>query len=223
MECRVCPIDPLVPVMKNAPLEALAAAAQARELKAQMGDRIGVANADNTRANVLLALEHYAEARTICEGTVAEAESGNAERLLGSYLGTLAQIQLAQSKATESLATLQRILGLPGASTDVSLMRDVRCHLALAWLAQGQVEAAQCEWNSLTESNDPKNCIEQNLARAGLDARTETYAPRMNMCVGRANGQWRAAMRCTRMALSAWRRPSRIHPSPLTCVSEIQR
>jgi tetratricopeptide (TPR) repeat protein len=36
--------------------EALAAAAQARELKEQMGDRVGVANADNTRANVLLAL-----------------------------------------------------------------------------------------------------------------------------------------------------------------------
>jgi tetratricopeptide (TPR) repeat protein len=185
MACRVCPIDPLVHVMKNAPLEALAATAQARELKAQMGDRIGVANVDNTRASVLLALEHYDEARTICEGTAAEAESGNAERLLGGYLDTLAQIQLAQGKATESLATLQRILGLPGASTDVSLMRDVRCHLVLALLAQGQVEAAQCEWNSLTESNDPRNDIEQNLAGGWL---------------GRARGDLRAAEEYVRRA-----------------------
>ena len=148
--------------------DALAAAAQARELKAQMGDRIGIANADNTRASVLLALERYDEARAICEGAVAEAESGNAERLLGGYLDTLAQIQLAQGQAAESLATLRRIPGLPGASTDASLMRDVRCHLVLALLAQGQVEAAQCEWNSLTKSNDPKNCIEQDLAGGWL-------------------------------------------------------
>ena len=165
--------------------EALSAAAQARELKKQMGDRVGVANADNTRASVLLALEHYDEARLICESAIAEAESSHAERLLGTYLDTLAQIQLAQGKATESLATLRRVLELPGAGTDASLMRDVRCHLVLALLAQGQVEAAQYEWNSLIESSDPKNAIEQDLVGGWL---------------GRARGDLRAAEECTRRA-----------------------
>lgn len=174
--------------------DALAAAAQARELKEQMGDRVGVANADNTRANVLLALEHFDQARTICENAIAEAESGGAERLLGGYLDTLAQIQLAQGKTTEALATLNRILGLPGAGADASLMRDVRCHLALALLAQGQVEAAQNEWTALTESNDPKQTIEQNLVGGWL---------------GRAGGDLRAAQEylaraCERMEASGY-------------------
>ena len=161
--------------------EALAAVAQARQLKEQMGDRVGVANADNTCANVLIALEHYDQARTICENAIAEAESGRAERLLGGYLDTLAQIQLAQGKAPESLATWQRILGLPGAGADASLMRDVRCHLVLALLFLGQVEQAQNEWTSLTESNDPKQYIEQNLVGGWL---------------GRARGDLRAAHEC---------------------------
>jgi tetratricopeptide (TPR) repeat protein/transcriptional regulator with XRE-family HTH domain len=148
--------------------DALAAAAQARELKEQMGDRIGVANADNTRANVLLALEHYDQARSICENAIAEAENGGAERLLGGYLDTLAQIQLAQGKAAEAFATLRKILGLPGACADASLMRDVHCHLVLALLAQGKVEDAQSEWVTLTESNDPRQYIEQNLAGGWL-------------------------------------------------------
>ena len=165
--------------------DALAAAAQARELKEQMGDRVGVANADNTRANILLAQEHYDQAHTICENAITEAESSNAERLLGGYLDTLGQIQLAQGKATESLATLRRILGLPGASADASLMQEVHCHLVLALLAQGQVEAAQREWDSLTESNDPKQYIEQNLVGGWL---------------GRARGDLRAAEEYLRWA-----------------------
>jgi ATP/maltotriose-dependent transcriptional regulator MalT/DNA-binding XRE family transcriptional regulator len=165
--------------------DALAAAAQARELKEQMGDRVGAANVDNTRANVLLALEKYEQARTICENAIVEAESGNAERPLGGLLDTLAQIQLAQGKATEALATLRRILELPGAGADASLIRDVRCHLVLALLAQGQMEAAQSEWNALTESSDPKQYIEQNLVGGWLR---------------RASGDLRAAQECLRRA-----------------------
>ncbi|HEX7434249.1 MAG TPA: tetratricopeptide repeat protein [Anaerolineaceae bacterium] len=165
--------------------DALVAVAQARHLKELMGDRVGVANADNTRANILLAQEHYDLARTICENAIAEAERGNAERLLGGYLDTLAQIQLAQGKATEALATLRRILRLPGAGADASLMRDVRCHLVLALLAQGQVDVAQRAWKSLTESNDPKQYIEQNLVGGWL---------------GRARRDLRAAHACLRRA-----------------------
>ena len=148
--------------------DALAAAAQARELKEQMGDRIGVTNAENTRANILLALERYDQARAICENAISEAEIGKDERFLGGHLDTLAQIQLAQGKATEALATLQRILVLPDAGTDTSLMHDVHCHLVLAQLAQGQVEAAQSEWDYLTESNDPRHGIERYLAGGWL-------------------------------------------------------
>jgi ATP/maltotriose-dependent transcriptional regulator MalT/DNA-binding XRE family transcriptional regulator len=161
--------------------DALAAAAQARELKEQMGDRIGVANADNTRANILVALECYDDARTICENAIAEAESRGAERFLGGYFDTLAQIQLAQGQTDEALATLQRIHDLPGASEDVSLMHDVHCHMVLALLAQGQVEAAQSEWDALTESNDPRHAIERYLAGSWL---------------GRAQGSSRAAEEC---------------------------
>jgi tetratricopeptide (TPR) repeat protein len=149
--------------------DALAAAAQARELKEQMGDRIGVANVENTRANVLLALECYDQAGAICENVLADAESKGVERFLGGYLDTLAQIQLAQGKTTEALATLQRILVLPDAGTDASLMQDVHCHLVLALLAQDQVEAAQSEWDSLTESNDPRHAIERYLAGGWLE------------------------------------------------------
>ena len=174
--------------------DALAAVAQARQLKEQMGDRVGVANADNTRANVLLALEHYDQARTICENAIAEAESGSAERLLGGYLDTLAQIQLAQGKATEGLASLQRILGLPGAGEDASLMRDVHCHLVVALLAQGQVAEAQSEWTSLTESKDPRQYIEQNLVGGWLGrARGDLGAA--HECLGRA---------CERMKVSGY-------------------
>jgi tetratricopeptide (TPR) repeat protein len=165
--------------------EALTTAAQARELKEQMGDRIGVANADNTRANVLLAMECYDQARTICENAIAEAENGSAERFLGGYLDTLAQIQLAQGNATEALATLQRILVLPDAGTDASLMHDVHCHRVLTLLAEGQVDAAQGEWDSLTESNDPKHWIEQRLVGGWL---------------GRARGDFPAAEECLRLA-----------------------
>jgi len=165
--------------------EALAAAAQARELREQMGDRVGVANADNTRANILLALEHYDEARTICENAIAEVESGDAERLLGGYLDTLAQIQLAQGKANEPLATLRRVLDLPGACEDASLMQEVQCHLVLALLAQGQMKAAQRAWSSLTESDDPRHAIEQNLVGGWL---------------GRARGDLGAAEVCLRRA-----------------------
>jgi ATP/maltotriose-dependent transcriptional regulator MalT/DNA-binding XRE family transcriptional regulator len=165
--------------------DALAAAAQARELKEQMGDCIGVANADNTRANVLLAMEHYDEACTICENAITEAESGNTERLLGGYLDTLAQIQLAQGEAAGALSTLRRIIDLPGACEDASLMQEVQCHLALALLAQGQMKAAQRAWNALAESNDPRHAIEQNLVGGWL---------------GRARGDSGAAEECLRQA-----------------------
>jgi tetratricopeptide (TPR) repeat protein len=174
--------------------DALAAVAQARQLKEQMGDRVGVANADNTHASILLAMEHYDQARTICERAVAEAESGSAERLLGGYLDTLAQIQLAQGKAAAGLATLQRILGLPGAAADASLMRDVRCHMVLAFLAKGQVEEAYSDWVSLAESNDPKQYIEQNLIGGWL-GRARGDLQTAHECLARA---------CERMEVSGY-------------------
>jgi len=64
-------------------------------------------------------------------------------------------------------------------------MQEVRCHLVLVLLAQGQVEAAQIEWNALTESNDPKQYIEQNLVGGWL---------------GRARGDLRAAEEYLRWA-----------------------
>jgi ATP/maltotriose-dependent transcriptional regulator MalT len=165
--------------------EALDAAAQARDLKEQMGDRIGVANADNTRASVLLAMEDYRQARAICENAIAEVEGGKAERLLGGYLDTLALIQLAQGKEDEALATLQRILGLMDASEDASLMHDVHCHLVLALLAGHQVEAAQAEWENLTESVDPRHAIERNLAGGWLE-RTRGDLSKAEDCLGQA-------------------------------------
>jgi ATP/maltotriose-dependent transcriptional regulator MalT len=165
--------------------EALKAAAEARTLKEQMGDRVGMANADNTRASVLLALEDYDQARSICEAAIVEAEDGKAERLLGGYLDTLALIQLAQGEADEALATLQRIPALPGAGEDASLMHDVHCHLVLALLAQDRGEAAQEEWQALAESNDPRHLIERDLAGGWL-WRARGDLPAAKACLRRA-------------------------------------
>ena len=165
--------------------EALTAAAQARDLKEQIDDRVGMANADNTRSSILLALEDYDQARTICKNAIAEAENSGTGRLLGGYLDTLAQIQLAQGQAAGALATLQHILGLPEAGADTSLMHDVHCHLVLALLALGKVESSQSEWNCLCESNDPKHAIEQNLAGGWL---------------GHARGDLHTAEECLRRA-----------------------
>ena len=160
---------------------ALEAAAEARHLKEKMGDFIGAANADNTRANILLALEQYDQARAICENTIYVAETGHAERLLGGYLDTLALIQLAQEQPAEALATLRRILGLPGAREDASLIHDVHCHLALALLAHDEADAAEREWTALAQSNDPRHVIEQNLVEGWLN---------------RAHGDYGAAQDC---------------------------
>ena len=168
--------------------DALEAAAEARQLKEKMGDFIGAANADNTRANILLALEQYDQARAICESAIFAAEKGNAERLLGGYLDTLALIQLAQKQTTAALATLRRILGLPGASEDASLMHDVHCHLALALLAHDEVDAADRELAGLTQSNDPRHVIEQNLV-AGWVWRAHSDFGAAQGCLLRARQQ----------------------------------
>ena len=115
------------------------------------------------KSNILLALHRWTDARQVGERAVAEAEHSGVERMLGGYLGTLAQILLAQGEVTASLAVLRRVLELEGARDDASLMRDARCHLALAQLASGAADAAQREIESLDASRDPKTIIEQNL------------------------------------------------------------
>lgn len=147
---------------------ALDAAAQARELREQMGDHLGVTNIDNTRASVLLAQHRLDEARAIAEGLVREAANAGNERLLGGYLDTLAQIQLAQGEIGAARILLQRALELPAAQTDAALRSDLQHHLILILLASGEVEAAQRTLASLPEPNAPKVHIERQLVSGWL-------------------------------------------------------
>ena len=147
---------------------ALDAAVQARELREQMGDRLGVTNIDNTRASVLLAQRRLAEARAIAEAVVQEAASAEDERLLGGYLDTLVQIQLAQGETNAARASLQRALALPAAQTDAALRHDLEHHRILISLASGEIESAQSALASLPEPDTPKVYIERQIISGWL-------------------------------------------------------
>lgn len=161
---------------------ALDAAEQARGLKEQMGDRLGAANADNTRASVLLALGRFDEARALSEATVEEAEHADDRRMLGGYLDTLAQILLAQKQAMVALETLNRAQNLPEAQADASLATDLHHHLAFALLVSGNADAAQRELSTRPEPSDPKAYIEGQIIRGwvalarGDKAQASAYA-----------------------------------------------
>jgi ATP/maltotriose-dependent transcriptional regulator MalT len=142
---------------------ALAEAEQARQLRVQLGDRLGVANLDNTRASILLAQHRFAGAHTIAENVVREAESLHHLRLLGSALDTLAQIHLAQGDGKAAEASLKRALELPSAQQDTSLSGDLRCHLALVQLVDGEVDAAKHTLVGLPEDESPRAAIERAI------------------------------------------------------------
>jgi len=179
IEARVWSNIAIVRYIRGELDEALEAAARARALKESQGDLVGVANADNTRASVLLAREDFRQARSLCERTVAQAEDGKSDRLLGGYLDTLALVQLAQGEAAAALDTLKRILSLEVAGADAALMHDVHCHLALVLVALGRLEQAQTELEALAASDDPKHIIERALTEGWLRrARGELPAAR---------------------------------------------
>jgi len=115
---------------------------RSRAIRAQLGSRQDIANADTVRAEVLLTLGRTGEARELIEAVVGTAR-GTGHTWERSYgLAVLAQAQLVAAEAAAAVATLQDALDQPGLDgTSVRVL--LRGYLAIALFILGRPDEAR--------------------------------------------------------------------------------
>jgi ATP/maltotriose-dependent transcriptional regulator MalT len=121
---------------------ALESASEAGEIRTQLGDRPGLANADCVRAEVLLALGHVDQARDLIEKVVDSSAEICGTRDRGYHLAVLAQANLVAGDPAAAVAALRTGTALPDIA-GTALLLLLREYLAMALLAAGDVEEAE--------------------------------------------------------------------------------
>jgi Flp pilus assembly protein TadD len=121
---------------------ALATLHRACTMKRELGDVLGLASSENSRAYALMSLGRVAEARTLVERILAETADMGEQWVRGHFLDTLGMVLLVAGEVERAQATLHEALALPGRA-DPHSRAEIEAHLALALLVQGEVELAE--------------------------------------------------------------------------------
>jgi tetratricopeptide (TPR) repeat protein len=117
--------------------------AEAAELRRRMGELPGMANVENMRALVQLALGQVDEARARLERVMQETQHIGDQRVRSILVDTLAVANMVAGDQAAALAALQQEASLPGLSEDVKMRNELDSHLALARLASGDLAGAR--------------------------------------------------------------------------------
>ena len=121
---------------------ALATLDRACTMKRELGDVLGLASSENSRAYALMSLGRVAEARTLVERILAETADMGEQWVRGHFLDTLGLVMLVAGEVDKAQATLREALALPGRA-DPHSRAEIEAHLALALLVHGEVELAE--------------------------------------------------------------------------------
>ncbi len=138
--------------LQGRPAEALNWLDRARHLKQLIGDLQGEATTENQRALVLLTIGKAEEALRSVERLLKQTEETGEMRWRASYLDTLGMTLLSLGKFAPARERLQEALTLPGAMEDRQLATYLHNHLALTYLAEGELPQAQVALEKVPET-----------------------------------------------------------------------
>jgi tetratricopeptide (TPR) repeat protein len=114
---------------------------EACDLKRRLGDENGLTNSRNERAMVLLVGGDVAAARAEIEAVLDQTEGAGEPWARAHYLDTLGSVRMLTGDLERAAGTFREALATPGIEP-AEIMSLLRCHLALALLAGGDVSGA---------------------------------------------------------------------------------
>lgn len=133
-------------------------------IKRTTGDRQGVYNSLNQRANVLIAMGHVVEAQALAEQILVESGATAEPRSSCMCLHTLAMCQLLLGNYSAAAASLALVRNMPVSRTDDRINHFLRNRQGvLALLQDGPAAATQVLAETLPPATDLETMLEHQL------------------------------------------------------------
>jgi tetratricopeptide (TPR) repeat protein len=115
---------------------------QACDLKRQLGDPHSLATSEIMRARMMLAQGESQAADLLLTQLLTQLNESSDSRIYAFGLLALSEVLMVAGNPLSAQDVLNRALALPGVLNDSKTYADLQNHLALAQLAQGQVDSA---------------------------------------------------------------------------------
>jgi ATP/maltotriose-dependent transcriptional regulator MalT/DNA-binding XRE family transcriptional regulator len=122
--------------------EARSALEQACDLKRQLGDPHSLATSEIMRARMMLAHGEIQAADLLLTQLLIQLNESSDSRIYAFGLLALSEVLMVAGNPLSAQDVLNRALALPGVPDDSKTYADLQNHLALAQLAQGNVDSA---------------------------------------------------------------------------------